>query len=69
MLKEYHLTDPNSVHYNLSDEVSQKLMKHLGISCLPTYLVIDRENNIIDRHPPAPQDGSKLTDYLRQLAR
>lgn len=69
VLKEYHLTDPNSVHYNLSDEVSQKLMKHLGISCFPTYLVIDRENNIIDRHPPAPQDGSKLTDYLRQLAR
>lgn len=69
VIKEKGLASPNSLHYNLPDGMDKGILQHLGVRSFPTYLVFDREGNLIDRKPPRPQSGQELTDYLHRLVR
>ena len=67
IIREYHLTGPNVVHYNLPDEQQQMLERRLGISSFPTFILIDREGRIVDRNAPRPQEGERLLRAIGQL--
>lgn len=64
VIKEYGLAGGQAVHYNLPDAHQDMLEKHLQVKSYPTYLLIGREGDIVDRNPPRPDSEDKLVDYL-----
>lgn len=64
VIKEYGLAGELAVHYNLPDVQQEMLEKHFGVQFFPTYLLIDRKGNMVDKNPPEPASGDKLVDYL-----
>lgn len=66
VIKEYGLTGEQSVHYNLPSALQNMLEKYLGVKSFPTYLLVDRDGNIVDRKPPRPSSENRLVDYLNQ---
>lgn len=66
VIKEYGLTGEQVVHYNLPDVHQDKLEKFLGVGSFPTYMLVDRKGNIVDRNPPRPSSENQLVDYLNE---
>lgn len=64
IIKEYGLLGEQTVHYNLPDTHQELLEQYLQVKAYPTYLLIDRNGNIVDRKPPRPSSGEELVDYL-----
>lgn len=54
IIKEYNLTSKSSVHYNLPDKQQAAIEKYLGVHSFPTYMLIDKEGNIVNREAPRP---------------
>lgn len=54
IIKEYGLTSKNTVHYNLPSQQQKAIEKYLGIRSFPTYMLIDKEGNIVNREAPRP---------------
>ena len=67
VIKENHSTGVNVVHYNLPYEQQQILEKHLSIRMFPTFMLIDREGNIVDKNPPAPSRKESLVNKINEL--
>ena len=66
VIKEYGLTGEQVVHYNLPDVHQDRLEKYLGVKSFPTYMLVDRKGNIVDRNPPRPSSENQLVDYLNE---
>ena len=66
IIKEYGLTGEQVVHYNLPDKLQDMLEKYLQVKHYPTYLLIDRNGEIVDREPPRPSSENQLVDYLNK---
>ena len=66
IIKEYSLTGEQVVHYNLPNKLQNILEKYLQIKHYPTYLLIDRNGEIVDREPPRPSSENRLVDYLNK---
>ena len=66
IIKEYSLTGEQVVHYNLPNKLQNILEKYLQIKHYPTYLLIDRNGEIVDREPPRPSSENQLVDYLNK---
>ena len=66
VIKEYGLTGEQVVHYNLPDVHQDRLEKYLGVRSFPTYMLVDRKGNIVDRNPPRPSSEKRLVDYLNE---
>ena len=66
-IKETHLTGPNIVHYNLPPEQQQMLERRFGINSFPTFMLIDKEGNIVDMKPPRPSQTKELINRLNKL--
>ncbi|WP_083714630.1 TlpA family protein disulfide reductase [Bacteroides bouchesdurhonensis] len=67
IIKENHLTGPNIVHYNLPDDQQRLLEKLLSINSFPTFILLDKEGNIIDRHAPKPSQKQELINRINEL--
>lgn len=67
IIKEYKLTGPNVVHYNLPNEQQNLLEKHFSVNSFPTYILIDKEGNIVDTAPPHPSESEKLISRFDKL--
>ena len=63
-IKEYKLIGEQVVHYNLPAKQQSLLEEYLQVKHFPTYLLIDRKGNIVDRNPPRPKSQETLVDYL-----
>lgn len=63
-IKEYKLLGEQVVHYNLPAKQQEQLEEYLQVKHYPTYILIDRKGNIVDRNPPRPKSQEKLVDYL-----
>ena len=48
VIKEYNLTGPNCVHYNLPKEQQSAIEHYLSVNSFPTYKIIDKQGNIHD---------------------
>lgn len=64
IIKEYGLAGEQVVHYNLPNKLQDPLEKYLQVKHYPTYLLIDRNGEIVDREPPRPSSEKRLVDYL-----
>ncbi|MCR4921940.1 MAG: TlpA family protein disulfide reductase [Bacteroidaceae bacterium] len=48
VIKEYNVTGPNVVHYNLPAEQQSAVEHFLGVTGFPTYKIIDRQGQVLD---------------------
>jgi len=67
LLKEMNLTGENIVHYRLPDRQQANLEKFMSIYSFPTYMLIDKEGNIVNRSAPSPRDRKSLVNQLNDL--
>ena len=66
IIKEYGLTGEQVVHYNLPNKLQDMLEKYLQVKGYPTYMLIGRKGNIVDRTSPRPSSENGLVDYLNK---
>lgn len=65
VILNYSLTGDNVVHYRLPEEQQGLIIRHFGIYAYPSYMLIDRNGNIMDTKPPRPSDNGMLVEYLK----
>ncbi len=66
VIKEYNVTGPNVVHYNLPTDQQSAVEHFLGVSVWPHYRLIDRSGNILDVNAD-PRDLEGLTRLLKRM--
>ena len=66
VIKEYKVTGPNVVHYNLPDDQQSAVEHFLGVSVWPHYRLIDRSGNILDVNAD-PRDLEGLARMLERM--
>lgn len=69
IIKEFRLTGPNVVHYNLPDPQQELLKRRLGISSYPTYMLIDKQGRIVTMNAPRPENAERLFRAIGELLR
>lgn len=66
VIKEYKVTGPNVVHYNLPDDQQSAVEHFLGVSVWPHYRLIDCSGNILDVNAD-PRDLEGLARMLERM--
>lgn len=64
IIKEYGLTAKSSIHYNLPDKQQAAIEKYLEVHSFPTYMLIDKEGNIVNRKAPRPSMTNELLNAV-----
>lgn len=67
IIKEYGLASKSAVHYNLPDQQQDAIEKYLGVHSFPTYMLIDKEGNIVNREAPRPYMSDELLNAVYKL--
>ena len=67
VIKQYHLTGPNVVHYNLPDEQQQLLERRFSIAGFPTFILIDKKGRVVNMNAPRPQQKDALVKAIETL--
>ena len=69
VIKEYNLTGPNCVHYNLPEDQQSAVEHYVGINGYPTYKLIDKEGNIHDLHWLHHEDMKSFLETIDKLSK
>ena len=69
VIKEYNLTGPNCVHYNLPEDQQAAIENYVGISGYPTYKLIDKQGNIHDLHWLHHEDMNSFLDTIDKMSK
>jgi thiol-disulfide isomerase/thioredoxin len=69
VIKEYNLTGPNCVHYNLPEDQQSAVEHYVGINGYPTYKLIDKEGNIHDLHWLHHEDMKSFIELIDKLSK
>jgi hypothetical protein len=64
VIKSYSLTGENVVQYRLPNQQQGMLERRFGIRSYHTYMLIDKDGNIVDTKPPRPSQGKMTVNYL-----
>lgn len=64
IIKEYGLASKSAVHYNLPHEQQRAIEGFLGVRSFPTYMLIDKEGNIVNRNAPRPSRENDLLNAV-----
>lgn len=64
IIKEYGLASKSAVHYNLPHEQQRAIEGFLGVRSFPTYMLIDKEGNIVTRNAPRPSRENDLLNAV-----
>ena len=67
VIKEYNLTGPNCVHYNLPAAQQRAIEKFLKVDSFPTYKLIDKQGNIHDLYWQHTDDMKSFLETIDQL--
>ena len=67
VIKEYKLTGPNCVHYNLPKDQQSAIERYLNVSSFPTYKLIDKQGNIHDLHWLHHEDMKSFLETIDKL--
>ena len=59
------LTGENVVQYRLPDEQQSMLERRFGVNSFPTYMLVDRNGNVVDTKPPRPSQKESTVEYLK----
>lgn len=68
LIGEMNLTGHNVVHHRLPGAQQKMLEEHLGVHQWPTYILFDRNGNIINADAPAPRNGAKAVSQAIDAA-
>ena len=68
VIKEYKLTGPNCVHYNLPEEQQAAIEQFLKVDSFPTYKLIDKQGNIHDLHWLHADDMQSFLELINKLS-
>ena len=69
VIKEYKLTGPNCVHYNLPEEQQAAVEQFLKVDSFPTYKLIDKQGNIHDLHWLHAEDMNSFLETIDKLSK
>lgn len=61
------LASKSAVHYNLPDQQQDAIEKYLDVHSFPTYMLIDKEGNIVNRKAPRPYMSDDLLNAVYKL--
>ncbi len=64
VINDYSLTGENVVHYRLPAEQQTMIEQRFGINAFPTYMIVDRNGNIVDKAPPVPSQKAITVGFL-----
>ena len=67
VIKEYNLTGPNCVHYNLPKDQQRAIEQFLKVDSFPTYKLIDKQGNIHDLHWQHTYDMKSFLETIDKL--
>ena len=67
VIKEYNLTGPNCVHYNLPKSQQRAVEQFLKVESFPTYKLIDKQGNIHDLHWLHTNDMKTFKETIANL--
>ncbi len=67
VIKEYNLTGPNCVHYNLPGEQQRAIEQFLKVNSFPTYKLIDKQGTIHDLHWLHAEDMNSFIETIDKL--
>ena len=67
VIKEYNLTGPNCVHYNLPKSQQRAVEQFLNVDSFPTYKLIDKQGNIHDLHWLHTNDMKTFKETIANL--
>ena len=67
VIKEYNLTGPNCVHYNLPKAQQSAVEQFLKVDSFPTYKLIDKQGNIHDLHWLHTNDMKTFKETIANL--
>ena len=69
VIKEYNLTGPNCVHYNLPEDQQNAIENYVGVNGYPTYKLIDKQGNIHDLHWLHHEDMASFLELIDKLSK
>ena len=69
VIKEYNLTGPNCVHYNLPEDQQRAIENYVGVNGYPTYKLIDKQGNIHDLHWLHHEDMKSFLDTIDKMSK
>lgn len=67
VIREFDLSGENIVHYNLSPEQQNMIIKLRQVNAFPTYLLINRDGKIADVSIPFPVNEKELKEAIKKL--
>ena len=67
IVKEMNLTGDNIVHYRLPDRLQDMLEKHLSVYEFPTYMLIDKGGDPVNKKAPSPRQKELLIQDINRL--
>jgi thiol-disulfide isomerase/thioredoxin len=68
VIKEMKLTGENIIHYRLQDNQQALLENKLSVYSFPSYMIIDKEGNLVNTNAPSPREKDLLVAELNRLA-
>lgn len=66
VIKNYSLTGENVVHYRLPEEQQAMIERRFGVNSFPTYMIVDKNGNIVDTKPPRPSQKEITVGFLNR---
>ena len=69
VIKEYNLTGPNCVHYNLPEDQQSAIENYVGVNGYPTYKLIDKQGNIHDLHWLHHEDMNSFLETIDKMSK
>ncbi len=67
VIKEYHLTGENVVHYRLTNEQQAMIERRLSIRAFPTFILMDKEGKIVNMKASRPEQKDMLIEEINKL--
>jgi hypothetical protein len=64
VIKNYSLTGENVVQYRLPNEQQAMIERRFGVNSFPTYMIVDKNGNIVDTNPPRPSQKETTVGFL-----
>ncbi|MCA5006406.1 TlpA family protein disulfide reductase [Sphingobacterium bovistauri] len=66
-IKAKALEGKNVYHYNLPNEQQSMVERRLEVPHFPTYMLFDKQGNLVNKQAPRPSDLAALTKEIDQL--
>lgn len=67
VIKEYHLSGPNAVHYRLTDQQQAMIERRFSVNSFPTYILMDKMGRIVNMKASRPEQKDQLVQEITNL--